>query len=81
MVYEAMAPDDVLVNNSGGGGGWGDPLERDERSRARGRRDGYVSLDAARDDYGVVIDAATMTIDGTATAALRSEPRTATARS
>ena len=23
MVYEAMAPEDVLVNNSGGGGGWG----------------------------------------------------------
>jgi N-methylhydantoinase B len=77
MVYEAMAPEDVLVNNSGGGGGWGDPLERDEEAVLADVVNGYVSLDAARDDYGVVIDAATITIDVTATAALRSEPRTA----
>jgi N-methylhydantoinase B len=81
MVYEAMAPDDVLMNNSGGGGGWGDPLDRDEQAVLADVVNEYVSLDAARDDYGVVIDAATMTIDGAATAALRSEPRTATARS
>jgi N-methylhydantoinase B len=81
MVYEAMAPDDVLMNNSGGGGGWGDPLERDEKAVLADVVNGYVSLDAARDDYGVVIDAATMTIDDAATAALRSEPRTAAARS
>ena len=81
MVYEAMAPDDVLMNNSGGGGGWGDPLERDEQAVLADVVNGYVSLDAARDDYGVVIDAATMTIDGAATAALRSEAQTAAARS
>jgi N-methylhydantoinase B len=81
MVYEAMAPDDVLMNNSGGGGGWGDPFERDEKAVLADVVNGYVSLDAARDDYGVVIDAATMTIDDAATAALRSEPRTAAARS
>ena len=81
MVYETMAPEEVLVNNSGGGGGWGDPLERDEQAVLADVVNGYVSLDAARDDYGVVIDAATMTIDGAATTALRSERRTAAARS
>jgi N-methylhydantoinase B len=81
MVYEAMAPDEVLVNNSGGGGGWGDPLERDEEAVLADVVNGYVSLDAARDDYGVVIDAATLTIDGAATTALRSEGRTAAERS
>jgi N-methylhydantoinase B len=81
MVYEAMAPQDVLMNNSGGGGGWGDPFERDEAAVLADVVNGYVSLDAAREDYGVVIDAATMTIDSAATTALRSEPRTAAARS
>ena len=80
MVYEAMAPDEVLVNNSGGGGGWGNPFERDEEAVLADVVNGYVSLDAARDDYGVVIDAATMTIDDAATAALRREPRKAAAR-
>ena len=56
-------------------------MERDEEAVLADVVNGYVSLDAARDDYGVVIDAATMTIDDAATAALRSEPRTAAARS
>jgi hypothetical protein len=34
-----------------------------------------VSVDAARDDYGVVVDPATMTVDAAATAALRGAAR------
>ena len=75
MVYEAMAPDDVLVNHSGGGGGWGDPFERHTGAVLADVVDEYVSVDGAREDYGVVIDAATMAVDEGATTALRRTPR------
>ena len=38
-----------------GGGGWGDPLEREPELVQRDVTDGKVSLKAARDDYGVVL--------------------------
>ena len=54
----------------GGGGGQGDPFERDvERVRLDVVR-GYVSREAARTDYGVVI-ADDGSVDAAATAALR----------
>jgi N-methylhydantoinase B len=56
---------------SGGGGGWGDPATRDPEAVLRDVRDGYVSIAAARDSYGVAIDPATMTIDEAETARLR----------
>jgi N-methylhydantoinase B len=36
-------------------------------------RNGLVSLAGARDDYGVVVDPATWTVDGAATEARRAE--------
>ncbi|MBX6768041.1 MAG: hydantoinase B/oxoprolinase family protein, partial [Actinomadura rubrobrunea] len=38
-----------------GGGGWGDPFDRDPERVAADVRDGKVSLEGARDDYGVVL--------------------------
>ena len=38
-----------------GGGGWGDPLEREPELVQRDVIEGKVSLEAARDDYGVVL--------------------------
>ncbi len=70
-VYEPMAADEVLVNNSGGGGGWGPALERDPEAVLADVREGYVSIEAARRDYGVVIDEATLRLDQAATATLR----------
>jgi N-methylhydantoinase B len=37
------------------GGGWGDPLERDPEAVKRDVRDGYVTIDGAARDYGVVV--------------------------
>lgn len=54
-----------------GGGGWGDPLERDPDAVQRDVRNEIVSLGAARNQYGVVLDADTLALDGEATAALR----------
>jgi N-methylhydantoinase B len=40
-----------------GGGGWGDPLEREVELVQRDVIEGKVSLGAARDNYGVVLEA------------------------
>lgn len=55
---------------SPGGGGWGDPHARDSALVAADVRDGLVSVDAARELYGVVCDAVGV-IDDAATAELR----------
>jgi N-methylhydantoinase B len=72
MVYERMTSGEVLVNCSGGGGGWSYPFKRDPEKVLDDVRNGYVSLASAREDYGVVINSETMTIDSVATAAARS---------
>ena len=66
-----MQPGDILINASGGGGGWGHPYERDEYKVLDDVLNDYVSFDSARTNYGVVIDPSTMTIDTEATSALR----------
>jgi N-methylhydantoinase B len=75
MAYESMAAGDVLVNHTGGGGGWGDALERDPALVLADVRNDYVSVASARDDYGVAIDLETMDVDAAATAILREELR------
>ncbi|MGF1617716.1 MAG: hydantoinase B/oxoprolinase family protein, partial [Acidimicrobiia bacterium] len=69
--YNTLAKDDVLVNNTGGGGGWGDPHRRDPKLVADDVRNGFVSLRAAKDQYGVVVDPEAFTVDDDATAQLR----------
>ena len=69
--YRPMPAGDVLVNNSGGGGGWGNPFERDPSKVLADVREGYVSLESARRDYGVAIDVARWEIDAGETARLR----------
>jgi N-methylhydantoinase B len=50
-----VGPGDVFTRPSAGGGGYGDPLERDPRAVREDVADGYVSLQRARKDYGVAI--------------------------
>lgn len=69
-VYESMATNEVLVNQSGGGGGWGNPLERDINAVLDDVRNGFVTIEAAKLDYGVVIDAKGK-LDDVATGKLR----------
>ncbi len=63
--------------NTPGGGGWGDPLDRPASDVAADVRDGYVSPEAARDQYGVVLrlDERTgaVSVDAAATDARRAE--------
>jgi N-methylhydantoinase B len=50
-----LLKDDVLVLQSAGGGGYGDPLERPVERVLSDLREGYVSADRCRERYGVVV--------------------------
>ena len=62
---------DRVTMDAAGGGGYGDPLERDPEQVANDVAEGYVSLEAARRDYGVALDADTLELDAAETAKLR----------
>jgi N-methylhydantoinase B len=62
---------DVIQFQSAGGGGYGDPLQRDPEAVEADVRNGYVSIDQAREGYGVVIDPATLLVDPAATEKVR----------
>jgi N-methylhydantoinase B len=66
-----MAGAEALIIESGGGGGYGPPWERPAEQVQHDVREGYISLRAAQDEYGVVLDPATLAIDHAATATRR----------
>ncbi len=68
-----MYAGEVLRHELAGGGGWGDPLERDPESVLRDVRNELVSMNSARDDYGVVIKSDGWGVDYKATQILRAE--------
>jgi N-methylhydantoinase B len=73
MMYGSHKPvsanSDVIVR-TGGGGGWGDPLERDPEAVRSDVLEELVSKEAARDDYGVVLRE-DLSVDPAATLELR----------
>jgi N-methylhydantoinase B/oxoprolinase/acetone carboxylase alpha subunit len=75
-----LKPGDVVLMDAAGGGGYGEPLERDAALVAEDVLDGYVSIESARKHYGVVIDPASGKLDLPATEAERSRatPRPST---
>jgi N-methylhydantoinase B len=68
-----------LIYDYGGGGGWGNPLDRDPQAVLDDVLDEYVSVEGAERDYGVVLTGSledlTLAIDEEATAKLRAERR------
>jgi len=64
-------PGDRLEFHSAGGGGYGDPMERDPKEVERDALHEYVSIQRAKIDYGVIIDPKTMKADLNATTAFR----------
>jgi N-methylhydantoinase B len=68
-----------LVYDFGGGGGWGDPLARDPQAVLDDVWDEYVSIDAARREYGVVVTGSladmALALDAEATTDLRATLR------
>ncbi len=66
--------DSRAIIRTAGGGGWGDPLERDIERVCRDVAEGLVTLEAAERDYGVVIDPQSGIVDAQATARTRRPP-------
>ncbi|WP_066556105.1 hydantoinase B/oxoprolinase family protein [Croceicoccus bisphenolivorans] len=58
---------------STGGGGWGNPIDRPVAEVLDDVLDEYISVEAARRDYKVVIDPDTLKVDEQATATLREQ--------
>jgi N-methylhydantoinase B len=71
VLVAALKTGDAFRIRSGGGGGYGSPLERPAELVAEDVRQGYVSITAAAADYGVVIDPETLALDRAATERLR----------
>ncbi len=70
VFMQRLASKEGFYARSGGGGGFGSPLERDPTRVAFDVREGYVSVASAQDDYGVVLSA-DGNVDHAATDALR----------
>jgi len=72
---EEIDPGQTVVGLIPGGGGYGNPLERETEMILHDVKEGYVSRDGAREDYGVVIEETTsgLAVDSEATEKLREE--------
>ena len=76
----SLQPGDVFSRPTAGGGGYGDPLDRDPAAVREDLENDYVSLERARTDYGVVLrvvdaDLAEYAVDEAATAQERAQIR------
>ncbi|CAB4365027.1 unannotated protein [freshwater metagenome] len=71
VVNHLLDTGEQLVYRFGGGGGWGNPLDRDPAAVLDDVWDEYVSIEGARHDYGVVVTGAladmSLAIDAEAT--------------
>jgi N-methylhydantoinase B len=63
----------IYLQEAGGGGGNGNPRERPAGKVREEVRDGIISVTAAREVYGVAVDAETFELDEQTTRALRGE--------
>ncbi len=66
-----FGPGDEIIIDVAGGGGYGNPFERDVELVESDVANGYVSVEKAKEDYGVVIDPETMKSEPEETAKLR----------
>jgi N-methylhydantoinase B len=72
-VLVTIKPGERAANHNPGGGGYGNPFERPADRVADDVRNGIVSLEGARREYGVVIDPSTFAVDEAATRRARQE--------
>jgi len=54
-VHRPVTVGSEVIVRTGGGGGWGDPLERDANAVRADVQEEFISARAARDHYGVVL--------------------------
>jgi N-methylhydantoinase B len=66
---------DAYIKRSGGGGGFGSPLDRDVNCVERDVIQGYISKESAEKNYGLMFKPGSATADTAATASRRAEMR------
>lgn len=71
MDVQYLQPGDIIWTKSGGGGGYGDPLDREVEKVRWDALNEFISIDTARDVYGVVLNPKTFEVDYIATEELR----------
>jgi N-methylhydantoinase B len=57
-----LKPGEKIVIETAGGGGWGDPQSRDYKLVAKDVVEGLISLEKAKETYGVAIDPETLKV-------------------
>ena len=57
MAARGLGADTVVETKTGGGGGNGDPMQRPFEEVAQDVKKGFLTAQAARRDYGVVVEA------------------------
>jgi N-methylhydantoinase B len=70
-LVENVTEGTVLFQQAGGGGGYGDPFERNAAKVAMEVRNGIISPEQAREAYGVVVNPDDFSVDTEKTKALR----------
>ena len=75
VLSKLLRAGDAYVMCSGGGGGFGNPLDREPSLVAHDVRQGYISRRAAHTWYGILFDADGVEVDLEASSALRARMR------
>jgi len=72
-IIKGIPSDTIFHEIAGGGGGYGDPFQRPVEKVLKDARNGFVSIEKAKEDYGVVIDPLTYQINEEETRRLRGQ--------
>jgi N-methylhydantoinase B len=75
LAYRRITRGDVVRHILSGGGGWGDPLERDPAQVLADVRNEKITPSCAFEEYGVVLDPSGVQVDGAGTERARAERR------
>ena len=75
VIFNQIKDGDAYRISSGGGGGYGPPHERAVEAVREDVRQGYVSIEAAAEIYGVILDPVTLAVDAAATEMRRARLR------
>jgi N-methylhydantoinase B len=70
-----LYPGDIFAAAPHGGGGYGDPLDRDPNLVRQDVRNGYVSRECAQSIYGVVLEGPSFTVNADATDSVKAAIR------
>jgi N-methylhydantoinase B len=70
-IVRGIPPHAVFRQRAGGGGGYGDPFQRPLEKVLEDVKNELVTIKSAREDYGVVINPDTLSVDQEATEKLR----------